>query len=562
MRQCLRQVIAAGHQSIAIVCGAYHGPALDLSLFSEAADQSLLEGLPYAEVEAAWVPWSYSRLSTMLGYGAGVQSPGWYHHLWDMGQQQASATDISIAWLTRVAELFRKEGIDASSAHVIEAVRLSESLAAMRDLPFPGLLELTEASQTVLCFGDATPLSLIQKKLIVGERMGVVPSDAPMVPLQRDLYRLQRDLRLRPEAEKSTLNLDLRNDMHLQRSHLLHRLRLLKIPWGEVLPSRAKGGTYREVWNLQWLPEYAIRVIEANVWGNTVLDAASSYAKDAADKATNLSSLSQLLDQIILADLPETLSHLMKRIHEEAALSGDIPHMMEALIPLARVLRYGSVRQTDKDMVAQVVDGLITRISLGLVGVCSSLNDEAALDMYERLSNVNTVIATQHKVEQLTLWQETLATLCDKPAVHGLVAGRSCRLLLDARVFKVEDALKRLERTLFLSPIAGKSSEELLQTAFWIEGFLKGSGLLLLHDQVLWQLLDQWVREVKEEHFLDVLPLLRRTFANFSQSVRQQLRERIKDEVQPELVLGLDFDEDQARQVLPLLDVLLGVKHG
>ena len=562
MRQCIRRAVAHGYRSLAIVCGAYHGPALLDETFSEAEDAALLDNLPEVDVEAAWVPWSYSRMSAALGYGAGVLSPGWYHHLWDMGEREQSPTDLSIAWLSKVAELFRKEGMDASSAHIIESVRLAESLAAMRNMPFPGLLELNEATQTVMCFGDATPLKLIQRELIVGERMGMVPPDAPMVPLQRDLYKLQRELRLRPLPEKSTLTLDLRNDTHLARSHLLHRLRILAIPWGELMPSRTKGGTYREIWNLQWQPEFAIRVIEANLWGNTVEDAAANFAKDSAKKAENLAQLTELLDKVILAELLDTISYLMTRIQEMAALSGDIPHMMAALPPLARVLRYGSVRQRHRDSVQEVVDGLVRRICIGLPSTCASLSTEAATDMFERISDVHSVIRTLNDSEQESLWQETLSTLMDQKAVHGLIAGRCCRLLLDTRKIQKEDAMLRLERALFLIPVASKSSEDLLEAAFWIEGFLKGSGLMVVHDSTLWELIDDWVTDVKEEHFIDILPLLRRTFSSFSESARQQLHERVAAKEAGAIPrLSADFDEARAAKILPYLKTLLGPNH-
>ena len=124
----------------------------------------MIKGLPKCKVKATWIPWTYERLTWRSGYGAGVESPGWYHHLWSC----PSLTPIH--WLTQVARLLRKQDIDASSASVIEAVRLAQALATMRDRPAPGLPELTEAAQTVLCFGDDLPMKLIQEQLIVSER--------------------------------------------------------------------------------------------------------------------------------------------------------------------------------------------------------------------------------------------------------------------------------------------------------------------------------------------------------------------------------------------------------
>jgi hypothetical protein len=342
---------------------------------------------------------------------------------------------------------------------------------------------------------------------------------------------------------------------------LLHRLRVLNIPWGQVVPVRGKGGTYREIWNIQWLPEYTLRVIEANVWGNTVADAAQSYARELATGAKNLAALTQLLDNVILADLTEVLPDVMRRIEDEAAQGHDIQHMIDALQPLVRVLRYGSVRQTDKAMLQHVVDSLITRICVGLPMTCASMNNGAAGEMLERVNAMQNVITTLQHKEHRENWQQVLKTLADMPNVQGLLAGRSCRLLLESKVFTTKDTVQRLERATFLNPIASRTTEELLQTAFWLEGFLKGSGLLLIHDEVLWQLIDDWVESVDTEQFVEVLPLLRRTFSSFNENIRQQLSERVKTgEIKQSEVAPLEFNREQAEKVLPLVKQLLGIR--
>jgi hypothetical protein len=144
--------------------------------------------------------------------------------------------------MAKVAQLLREEELDASSAHLIEAVRLAETLAALRDRPLPGLAELNEATQAVLCFGSDLPMRLIHDNLIVGERLGEVPDETPMVPLQQDLLRQQKRLRIPAEATQKIYELDLRKENDLARSHLLHRLRLLGIPWGEPPQPLTKGG--------------------------------------------------------------------------------------------------------------------------------------------------------------------------------------------------------------------------------------------------------------------------------------------------------------------------------
>ncbi|NJK45004.1 MAG: hypothetical protein HC933_12595 [Pleurocapsa sp. SU_196_0] len=73
MRQTIREAIAAGHQNIAVVCGAWHAPMLEVtsaSVPSAKDDASTLKGLDKAKVTATWVPWSHGLLARSSGYGA------------------------------------------------------------------------------------------------------------------------------------------------------------------------------------------------------------------------------------------------------------------------------------------------------------------------------------------------------------------------------------------------------------------------------------------------------------------------------------------------------------
>src|SRR4029079_7498800 len=80
MRTVLRAALKQ-HARVAVVCGAWHVPALTAPLPTASADAAILKGLPKGKVAVTWVPWTHGRLASWQGYGAGVTSPGWYHHL-------------------------------------------------------------------------------------------------------------------------------------------------------------------------------------------------------------------------------------------------------------------------------------------------------------------------------------------------------------------------------------------------------------------------------------------------------------------------------------------------
>ena len=254
MRVSLRAAMRE-YERVAVVCGAWHVPALSAPLPPATADARLLRGLPKVKVAMTWVPWTHARLASWQGYGAGVRSPGWYHHLWIASDQPI------VRWLTKVAQALRNRDLPVSSAHVIEAVRLAETLASLRGRPLPGLAEVTDAALAVLCDGDALRLELIQRRLVVGERLGRVPDRTPGVPITRDVAAAQRRLRLPPDPLPRELDLDIRRQIDLERSLLLHRLNLLGVSWGVALAGRRGRGTFWESWRLGWQPEFAAALV-------------------------------------------------------------------------------------------------------------------------------------------------------------------------------------------------------------------------------------------------------------------------------------------------------------
>ena len=61
------------------------------------------------------------------------------------------------------------------------------------------------------------------------------------------------------------------------------------------------------------------------------------------------------------------------------------------------------------------------------------------------------------------------------------------------------------------------------EKAQWAEGFTAGGALLLIYDDALLGVLDRWVRSLDDTEFLEVAPLLRRSFGGFSPAERGNL---------------------------------------
>jgi hypothetical protein len=544
----LRAVVKDGASRVAFVCGAFHGPAVHPDSWPPAShDNRLLTGLPRAKVAATWVPWSADRLSTASGYGAGVTSPGWYQHLFVSWQRD---DEVVASWLTRTARELRAEGMDAAPATVVEAVRMADALAAVRGRPSVGLSELVDATQTVLCEGSALPLALIDRRLVVGEELGRVPDTVPLTPLAQDLTRWQRSLRIKPSPSVSTVTLDLRKEAQLARSVLLHRLRLLGIPWGTEADAGRSGGTFKEAWQLSWDPEYSVALIEAGLYGTTVHAAAAAKVTELAEQAPDLAALGSLVSECLTADLPDALAAVVDTLADRTARQHDTLALLTAVEPLARTRRYGDVRGADTTRVAGVLHTVVTRTSVGLRAACSSLDDDAALIMRAAVDSAHRGIALVDQDDLTEPWRAALLQVAADDRVHGAVAGRANRLLLDAGALDAATTGRRLARRLSLGADA-------VAGAAWLDGFLEGDALLLLHDRDLLRIVDEWVADVADDTFEDLLPLLRRTFSQFDRAARRQIGTRLRqpdrNETRAQPSTDLDRGLPAARRVAELL---------
>ena len=103
--------------------------------------------------------------------------------------------------------------------------------------------------------------------------------------------------------------------------------------------------------------------------------------------------------------------------------------------PLAHVFRYGNVRGTDQSLVRRAIDGVLPRIIVGLGGAGASLNDDATRQMQHRIVRVHESVLLLDSPSETDDYLNCLAKIADQSTAHGLLRGRSTRLLFDHSKF-------------------------------------------------------------------------------------------------------------------------------
>jgi hypothetical protein len=398
-------------------------------------------------------------------------------------------------------------------------------------------------------------LQLIHDKLIVSNKIGEVPVDIPKPPLQVDIEKQQKSLRLPATADFKDYTLDLRKETDLARSVFLHRLRLLEIKWGKQSHVSGKG-TFKEQWRLQWDPGFSIDIIEKGSWGNTVEEAANKFVIHKSKETNSLLAVSKLLEEALPSELHSAVEVLIQQINNLSAASGDVIQLMEAVPPLVNVARYGNVRNTDSELVSQIVISMIARICIGLPNAVNGIDEEAAQNLIGLIQQLHEAIALLQENEITIPWQSTLRVISANQNAAPVISGYTTRLLFDYKILEGDELFKAFHFRMSSANIPEA-------TASWLEGFLKGSGSILLVDFDLWNLVNQWVDSLDATSFTQVLPLLRRTFSNFTPPERRKLGEKVKA---GDMSTGIkilhdhSIDADRGKKGIPIILQLLGLK--
>lgn len=548
MRKQIRAAKKEGFNNIAVVCGAWHAPEL-MAEHKVSDDNALLKGLPKVKVSVTWTPWTYERLAAANGYRAGIRSPGWYEHLW------ADKKHPFTTWMARAARVLRKQEFEGSAASIIEATRLAVALAGMRGRPQPGLDESLEAMRTVFCAGDDLPLALLQKPLLIGQRLGSVPEAITNLPLQRDIEAQQKTLRLKPSGSARDLVLDLREDSGRRRSVFLHRLLILDINYGKKITTRSRvKGTFKENWKLAWSPAMVLDIIDASRFGNTLVSAASNALLDEGGNAS-IEAITESLDLALLADLPDIAPRLVSRLENTAATTTDALELMQAVPALVRIVRYGDVRQTDGSLLNRVLLQLTARIHVALPVACTGLAVETASNLVSGLRHYAEALELLQQNETTEAFYKSLQAVAVNNSGNPEPRGCATRILYDA------DQLDA-EKTAAQFAFALSQGNEPADAAAWLEGFLAGSGSILVHDTGLLALIDSWLKDLPKDTFVKVLPMLRRTFGQFTAPERNKIGQAVRDDsLHTPAVARVDIDEsidwERARPVLVTVTELL-----
>lgn len=542
MRRVIREEISSGipAERIAVITGAFHTDAVCVGSASSEEERASscpplsdqeLQRLPRLPAKRTLMPYSYYRLTSRSGYGAGNRAPAYYELLFE-GLRRGDPSYAGISYLSRLSEKLREHGGIVSSAELIEAMLLAESLAALRGGRIPTHGDLRDAAVSCMGHGSFGELAMGFAAADIGTKIGSVPGGLSRTSIQEDFYSELRRLRLEQYREMTArpLRLDLRENLRvkseesafldLNRSFFLHRLLLLGIDFARPAGGEQENATWAENWVLQWTPEAEIQIVEAVLKGDSVAKAAAFAFQEKLQDANSASEIASLIETAFYCGMPELLQNALSLLDERTVSAVSMREIADTSRSLSGLLRYGDIRKLDRRPLLPILSRLTVRASLTLFEE-SACDEAASLLLAEDLLKLHEVFSEQEELN-FSLWKKALREVALSDDRNTRISGLSAALLLDLSELSPEELSRELARR--LSP--GMPAE---LGAGWFEGLSLKNHYAIIARLSLWEGLGSYLDSLSEEEFRRALVFLRRAFSNYSAEEKDRIAENLSE---------------------------------
>ena len=552
MRRIIAEKQAAGiaADKIVVLTGAFHSAAL---YEGECLDDAALKALPQYEVKKTLMPYSYQRLSRRAGYSAGNKVPAYYELLWDAlrtGQPESHAA----RYLSTLAGHIRERGGMVSSAEVLEANLLAQSLASLREGRYPTHDELQDAAVTCMGHGSFGEIAEGLALTDIGTKIGEVPRSGLLTSIQQDFADQCADLKLSFGLVAEKLRLDLRENrrakseksafLQLRRSFFLQRLRLLGIGFAALQGSKQQDASWEENWVLSRTPEAEMQLAEAVLKGDTIAHAVSFDLQEKLTATEQIAEITELLESAFLCGMPELLQAAVSRLDSASIDEISIEEIARTAKILSRMLQFGDVRQSDVSVLRPILERLLLRAGLTLTDACFC-DDEAAGQLAKSIEEIQRIFSVEKGLPS-EKWEQAIRELSRRDDLNAKLSGLATAIRLDLGDLGEEELSQEISRRMSVGLRAELG-------ALWFEGLSLRNHYALIVRRVVWESLSRYIDAIPEDCWQRAMVFLRRAFATYTAGEKDMVAENLaefwglqKEQVSEVLNAELSREESQA----------------
>lgn len=519
-----------------VVCGGFH-------VFLERS-AGPTRPLPKGTVYTTVTPYSYLRVSSDTGYGAGNRAPLYYERVFSHAEADPSSAPVAamVDHVVSVLARGRRDGEMLSSADAISVTQHARMLASLRGRSAPVLDDVRTALIACCCKGspehEGKYLLAAMTAVETGTAVGRVTPELGKLPLVHDFYRLIDELDLGEYVardRKAKVTLKLQDPADERKSVFFHRLAQIGVPFAAQQDRQQAGTLFSEDWWLAWTPKVEAELVDNSLHGESVEAAAlAKLDEELAGDAGSAGAVAERLLRAVNMDLPGMVLRLQDAAG--AAIDADtrLASLGKALTSLVVLERQAARRRLRKDLLDDLIERCFGRACFAMPNA-ANVPPEEFDEVISGVKSLAEVLLGEKgaELDRALFVENALATLTDShnPRMRGALSG----ILTEIRAQAPEALAAEVSRYARALP------DEMILCGDFLSGVMETSktALMLGADPIV-RAIDELLRAATWDQFLMLLPRTRGAFEAVHERSRVALADRVAS------LYGLKDDETAA----------------
>lgn len=544
------------HSRVLVVTGGFHTSGLfEITSSNEKPQKIKLHNFDKKIQNVYAMTYSFEAADALNGYASGMQNPGFYDNVWKKIKEKHSLSEkpedvyssVVLDTLLRCAKKSVKANFLITMSDISSAVTMYDGLSALRDKKSPGLYELYDSVQSCFVKGElnaasSVPLRILSK-VATGDEIGKLCDTAEKLPLIKNFEELSEKYRLKiNNIIEQKIELDIfAKPSNMEISRFFYRLNFLKTGFAKRLKgadiiNNTDRSRIREIWSYKRSINTDSALIDFGAYGATVEEVCVIVSAKRLIEEQKCSGAAKLYVECFLMgiDISEKFAEKMNDIiigDGDFFSIGKAIYYFNMLHSLKRM--YKSDNSTGEYFLIKCFQKIVTMLP-SMINVSTEYSSEC-IKICKMLYNLvsNDILKSEYNT-LIEAFQAMAEKDNPEPAVYGAVLG----LLYGCDVLYKNNINKAVEGYL-------TGTEEMRKKgACFLRGLFATARDIVLVGNEFVIIVDNLIKSLPMDSFIEVLPELRLAFSYFTPSEIDNIAEKaaqLYDKAKEDVKQNLEF---------------------
>lgn len=459
--------------------------------------------------------YSYEASDQLLGYKSGMPYSSFYKKIWDNIKEEKTYEEVIKYYIAKTNRTLRKDNLPLSTDDSINALLMAKGLSNIRNKKEPGVNELIEGVTSSfvkgeLCDANNKPINVL-KNLMIGNKIGQINTEVDKPPLLQDFYNLANKFKLDLQNISTKLKiLDLSKISHVQLSYFFHRMSYLDCNYcfmnkGPNLTKKSNMYLKRETWQYKYNEKVISKLIELSVHGGSVLEVCMELLKEEGKNAKgNSFKSSNILLKSVVMGLDMNIEKLVNEVTNSIFADNNYLNIISAFEQIHYTLEI--IDDTQSKTLIEKLLNICYKKSISLLDFIEDVDVERENSYLKAIVNHNYI--SEYITLDKDLFLEKIKFKLDNiksTMIYGGVVG----ILYGFNNITQEKILD------IINSYIKASGEEKRKMAPFLRGLFTTGRDVMLYDRKMINLLDEYLKDINDENFIEILPELRYAFSIF-----------------------------------------------